>query len=135
MTTEINIFEKASRTALRFASSKGELTTEQLWDLPLQSRGGFDLDTIAKAVNRNLKQADEESFVSTRSTLSLTDTLRLDILKHIIAVKVAENAEKRDAAAKAEKKALLLDLLDKKQTESLAALSEEELRKQLKELS
>jgi hypothetical protein len=51
----MNIFEQATRRAIRFESAKGDLSVEQLWDLPLQSRNQFDLDTVAKTVNRQLK--------------------------------------------------------------------------------
>ena len=37
----MNIFEYATRAKLRFASSRGDLTVEQLWDVPLRSTDGF----------------------------------------------------------------------------------------------
>ena len=49
--SDINIFEQASRAKLRFDSVKGQLVTEQLWDLPLQSKTNFDLDTVAKGIS------------------------------------------------------------------------------------
>ena len=59
-----NLFMQATREKFRFESSKGDLSVEQLWDLPLTSRTGFDLDTVAKAVNADLKASNEESFVN-----------------------------------------------------------------------
>ena len=35
----MNLFEKATRKAFRFPTGKGELTIEQLWQLPLLARG------------------------------------------------------------------------------------------------
>ena len=61
----MNLFEIATRKKLRFPSLKGELSAEQLWDLPLSSRVGLDLDNIAKAVNKDLKAEEEDSFVKT----------------------------------------------------------------------
>ena len=46
----MSIFEKASRLQLRFASTKGSLSVEDLWGLSLES-----LDTLAKAVNKQIK--------------------------------------------------------------------------------
>ena len=35
----MNLFEKATRKAFRFPTVKGEITVEQLWQLPLLARG------------------------------------------------------------------------------------------------
>ena len=87
----MNIFEQATRRAIRFESAKGDLSVEQLWDLPLQSRNQFDLDTVAKTVNRQLNAVTEESFVSVRENPAKeTLSLKLEIVKHIISVKLQE---------------------------------------------
>lgn len=39
----MNMFEFATRSKLRFTSARGELTAEQLWDVPLRSRDDFSL--------------------------------------------------------------------------------------------
>jgi dTDP-4-dehydrorhamnose reductase len=130
----MNIFEQASRQQLRFPSDRGVLTVEQLWTLPLQSKSGFDLDTIAKAVNKTLKDNAEESFVATVSPANTTATLALDILKHIIAVKLDENAKARTALERKAKREQLLGILAGKETDALQALTPDEIRKQLAEL-
>jgi hypothetical protein len=61
----INIFEYASRNKIRFASPRGELSVEQLWDIPLRSKDDFNLNTIAQTANKAVKNATEESFVET----------------------------------------------------------------------
>ncbi|MFW9602789.1 MAG: hypothetical protein ACMV1B_10780, partial [Prevotella sp.] len=61
----MNLFEIATREKFRFASIKGELSVEQLWDVSLTSKTGFDLDTIARTVNQESKETDTESFVQT----------------------------------------------------------------------
>ena len=126
------IFEQATKQKFRFPSNKGELTVEQLWDLPLQSKSGFDLDSVAKQVNSSLKAVTEESFVSSveRPEHSKLNTM-LDVVKHIIACKLKyiEDAEaRRDKAVKRER---LLSILASKQDQELQALSAEELTKQL----
>jgi hypothetical protein len=132
----MNIFEQATRRAIRFESAKGDLSVEQLWDLPLQSRNQFDLDTVAKTVNRQLNDVTEESFVSVRENPAKeTLSLKLEIVKHIISVKLQEAEEARNRANKASEKEKLLRLLDEKQNEALRALTPEEIQERLKALA
>lgn len=132
----MNIFEQATRRAIRFESAKGDLSVEQLWDLPLQSRNQFDLDTVAKTVNRQLNAVTEESFVSVRENPAKeTLSLKLELVKHIISVKLQEAEEARNRANKASEKEKLLRLLDEKQNEALRALTPEEIQERLKALA
>ena len=132
----MNIFEQATRRAIRFESAKGDLSVEQLWDLPLQSRNQFDLDTVAKTVNRQLNAVTEESFVSVRENPAKeTLSLKLELVKHIISVKLQEAEEARNRANKATEKEKLLRLLDEKQNEALRALTPEEIQERLKALA
>lgn len=125
-----NIFEVASREKLRF-SHKGLITSEDLWDLKL-----VDLDTIAKAVNRDLKDTSEESFLENekKNPASAGLTVKLDILKHIIGVKQVENKAKLDKKKKADELELLESLLIEKETEGLKSLSPEEIKAKITEL-
>ncbi len=128
----MNIFEYATRHKLRFTSPRGELSVEQLWDVPLRSRDGFDLDTVAKAASKVLKTVSEESFVETTKTqMNTRCEMALEVVKHIIAVKLAEeNAAKKRAEKKAEKEELLR-ILAEKQKGALSALSEQEIQKRI----
>lgn len=136
----MDIFEAASRKKLRFASPKGELTTEQLWDLPLLggavNRGlNTDLDTVARAVNLNLKAVSEDSFVTVSTNpMKATYELQLAVVKHIIAAKQAEAEKAKDRAAKAEKRRKLLDVLAMKEEQEIGAKSKEDILKELAEL-
>jgi len=132
----MSIFEQASMQKLRFPSNRGELMTEQLWDLPLQSKGQFDLDTVAKEVNASLKAVTEESFVATTTSPAKSKyELMLEIVKHVIAFKLKVNEELRVKAANAAKKEKLVAILGEKQDEALKALTPEELAKQIAELA
>lgn len=132
----MNIFEQATRKKLRFTSVRGELTVEQLWDLPLTSRNSFDLDSVAKAVNADLRSVSEESFVTTRVHPAKADhELRLELVKHVIAVRMDEEARRKDAALKASRKAQILELLAKKDEEEMLSKSKDELLRELEELS
>ena len=131
----MNIFEQASKLKLRFQSNRGDLSTEDLWDLPLTSKQGFDLDTVAKAVNSTLKTVTEESFVKvTNNPAQAICELRLEIIKHVIAVKLAANEEARLKAAKAAEREKLLGALADHQDAALKALTPEQIQARLKEL-
>lgn len=128
----MDIFEKASRRKFRFASVKGDLTSEQLWDLPLTSKSGADLDTIARAINADLKSVTEESFVALNPDPRRGDLdVKLDVVKHVIAVRIAEAEKAKVAAANAAKRAKLLEALASKEDEAFASKTSEELLAEL----
>lgn len=127
-----NIFEYAARHKLRFASSRGDLTTEQLWDLPLLSPNGFDLNNVAKAANQTLKGLTEESFVNTGKTdATVRAETALEVVKHVIAVKIADAETAKKRGENKAKKDRLLQILAEKQAGALTALSEKELQDQI----
>ncbi len=131
----MNIFELASRQKLRFPSTKGDLTTEQLWDLPLTSRTGCDLDSVAKVVNQYLKGVSEESFVAVKvSPAKAGHELRLEIVKHIIAVKLASADDAKKRSENAAERELLTGILHEKNNEALKALTPEEIQARLSKL-
>ena len=133
MTT--SIFEKASKQKLRFETSKGFISTEQLWDLPLQSNTGkVNLDDLAKEVSAKLKESEVESFVTKGKASNTDDKLRLDILKHVIDVRVTEKEALSNQRANAERKRLLLDVLAEKRAANLSNLTEEQIQAELDSL-
>ncbi len=130
-----DLFVEASRKAFRYTSIRGELTTEQLWDLPLTSRSGFDLDSVAKAVNADLKAETEESFVSTIANPRKGDLeTKLEVVKFIIADKIAEAERAAQRIDKMRQRAEILDAIAAKDKQSLSDASKDELLKKLAEL-
>lgn len=128
-TNDINIFESASRNKIRFTSIKGELTLEQVWDVPLRSTDGFNLDAVAQAAYIKVKNRQDASFVDQPKTKEdERNELALDIVKHIIAVKL--NDEKRAALIAANKQEItaLTELLDVKVKEEMTP---DQIRKRL----
>ncbi len=115
-------FAAAATIKLRYPSSKGLLTVEDLFDLPLTTTraNGVSLDTIAKAAHKLVKEAEEISFVDESTPRSTGDELALDIVKDIIAVKKSQNAQMLDRKVKAEKKKQILALIADKQNDELA---------------
>ena len=130
------MFEQAARLKLRFETIRGFLSVEDLWDLPLQTArpGGVSLDEIAIALHRRIKNVAETSFVDETPKPDVETQLGFDIVKHIIAVKKAENAAALAARDKAATKQRILEIIAKKQDETLAASSIEELQRQLETL-
>lgn len=124
------MFEKAARLKLRFASPLGNLSVEDLWDLPLTSARAnqANLNNIAKDVSRQLKTEGEEDFVNPKSGADEILQLKMDIVKHVIQVKQAENEAARAAADRKEKKVRLLELIERKQDQQLEVKSLEELQ-------
>lgn len=126
----MNIFERAARTKLRFHSTKGNLTTEDLFDLSLTS-----LDSLARSINSLLKAEGEESFIETKPEKNTVLELQLDILKHVIATKItALEAAKKGAETKAQIDTIKQLLVEKK-SEALKSMSTEELEVKLAGLS
>lgn len=125
-----DMFERAVKAKLRFSSTQGELSTEDLFDLSLTS-----LDAIAKKVNKNLQAAGEESFLpSTTTKASTNDNLRLDILKYVIDVKVQEQDDRKNRANRKAQLEQLKELANAKANEQLSQKSLEDIQKMIDEL-
>ena len=124
----INVFELATKNEFRFPY-KGLISVEDLWDL-----NRTQLDSIYKTLNKEVKQVQEESLMMTKSDEDAEILAKIEIVKHIFKVKEQEAMNKMVAAENAEKKRHILDILAKKQDDSLQNMSEEELRKMLNEL-
>jgi len=130
-----NPFGYATRYKLRFATTRGDINVEQLWDVPLRSRDDFNLNMVAKAISRALKDATEESFVEVRRTTFLTALeTNLEIVKHIIEVKLKDEELVRKRADNRIEREKLLAILAEKQTGKLSALTEEEIKKRIESL-
>ena len=124
----MSLFERAVKCKLRFHSGKGLLSVEDLYELNLNS-----LDNIAKAVNKQIKLEEEESFVKQASKVSTELNLQLDILKHVIADKIAVQEANKKRAETLAKKSQIEDILLRKKSQQLEDLPVEELEKMLAE--
>lgn len=122
-------FEQASRLKLRFLTPKGVWSVEDLWDASLAS-----LDLLFKGLNKELKNAGEESLLGTRTKADAESALKVDLIKHIVTVKLAEAASYKDLQERKAKKARLMELILEKQDASLSAKSIEELQAEIDKL-
>ncbi len=132
---EVNLFEYATRSKMRFDTMRGNIPVEDLWDLPLTSKNGFDLDSVAKAVNRELKSAGEESFVNTNANpRQQILEAKLAIIKHIIATVQRENTERLARAGRRAERDRLIEILGGKETEAMKGMTPEQLKARIDEL-
>jgi len=131
-----DLFIQATRAAYRYPSNRGEITTEQLWDMPLLSKGnGFDLDTVARTLNASIKAMGEESFVETRSNPRKVEAeAKLEVVKFVIATKQAEIKAAEQRANRLLERRKILDALAELEAKELSASSKEDLLKRLSEL-
>lgn len=130
----MNIFETATRKKLRFPSVAGNLSVEDLWELPLTSARKANLDDVAKAVNRTIKTTAEESFVTTSTSVNRIANLKLDIIKYIIGVKQSENTAYANQVENNKQAFKIQSIIENKKDSALEGQSVEELERQLASL-
>lgn len=128
------MFQQASKLKLRFQTKSGNVTAEDLWDLPLTSAKGASLDNLAKQLSKELKENSEESFVSVKTTKNAELELKFEIVKHVIKVKLEENEKSKNALVIKAKKQKIMELIEAKENEAMAAQGIDELKKALEEL-
>lgn len=124
-----NLFEKASKMKLRFSTTKGILSTEDLWDLSLES-----LDKIAKNLYKQIKESEEISFISEKSSEDTLASMKLEIVKFVITFKMDEAKEMKLRAEKLALKKRIADEIAKKKDNKISEMSIEELEKVYNEL-
>lgn len=123
-----NVFEKASRAKLRFQTPRGNLSVEQLWDLPLD-KGEVNLYNLAQDLLTQVadKPAEKLSFFSKAVAVDETAELKFEIVKHIVTMRVAEAEAQQTEAIKRTQRAELDALIAAKKAEAKQGLSLEEL--------
>jgi hypothetical protein len=122
-------YKEASKLKLRFSTSKGICSVEQLWDL-----SQLDISNAIKAVKKILlKNSDDElSFLEDTKIVDVENQLRFDILKDVYVSKKKEADEIRTAAEVKIHNQKILTLIAEKKDDSLKGMSVEELEKQLR---
>lgn len=126
---EKNLFEIATRNRYRF-NYKGVMTVEDLWSLRVE-----DLDAIFKMLNRQKKTADKDSLLATKSAEDQDLANKIDIVRYIVSVKLAEAAERVSAAEKKAQRDKILEIVAKKKDKALEDMGIEDLMKKLEELN
>ncbi len=122
----MNMFQTASKTKLRFETSGGILSAEELWDMALS-----DLNSLALSLKGQIDNTPEKSFIKANTVVDKTTVLRFNITKKVIAVRLEENKQKVDAAARRKKDAKILEIIERKEDQADADKSIDELRAML----
>ena len=131
----MDIYKLACTKKVRFKTATGFISTEDLFDLPLTSKNGMNLDAVAKTVYEALKGEESVSFVEKTSNPHKEGLeLAMEIVKDVIRIKQEEAAAKADLASKAAKREQLLRALSAKQEQELASMPLEKLQEELKKL-
>ena len=130
----MEMFEQALRNKFRFSTVKGEVSTEDLWDMPLTSRNNFDLDTVAISLAKQVAETSEMSFVKTTTTASKLLKDKLEVVKYVITTKMAEAESKESAKVKETEREFLKSVLQEKKVDAVKGLSVEELEARLASL-
>lgn len=131
----MNIFERASRLNLTFDTTKGVISFNDLWKLPLTSNTSkLNLDGIACEMYAGLQSTKTISFVDNATKADDMTQLRFDIVKHIIDVKLAEREAENQARIHREKKNRIMELIARKEDQALADMPLDELRNLVKEM-
>ena len=124
----INIFEIATREKFRFPF-RGLVSVEDLWDLSPEN-----LDEVFKILNSQRKKVNEESLLNVSLKEDIELNMKIDIVKHIVSVKLQEIEAHNKAAEKREKKQKIMSILSMKQDEDLRNKSADELQAMLDDL-
>lgn len=126
---ENNLFIQAAKSKLRFNTNKGQLTTEDLFDLSLKS-----LDTVGQVIISELKPGSTSLLENPDPRVSAAtaeNELRLEIIKFVIETKQTENKAAVAASLNRRQREFLEGLKEKRQIDAMESLTLEEIDAQL----
>ena len=127
--SKTKLFQAATRGKYRFPY-RGLLSIEDLWDVSLEG-----LDAIYKTLNSELKKSSEESLLSMKTKSDEDLENKIEIVKYIVSVKLAEREAAINATLKSEKRKKIQEIIAAKQDEDLRSASIEDLQKMLDDLT
>ena len=124
-------YENAIRRQYRFmAPGVGSVTLEDLWQLQLET-----LDSTGIRLRNEVETLNESSFLRRKPNPKAAEAAeKLEIVKHIIEVRLAEQDARTQAELRRSKAAELREILRDKKAEEMRGMSAEELEAQIAEL-
>lgn len=122
------LFEAAARGKYRFPF-KGAISAEDLWDLSVQQ-----LDCVFKTLKSQERKAQEESLLNVRTPEDKVLEHKIELVRHIVSVKLEEAEKAAHAKEARDKKQKILAILADKQDEDLRGKSPAELRAMLEQM-
>lgn len=117
----MNIFKEAIKKGITF-DYKGSILPQDLYNLKLEV-----LDQMAVKIDESLGK--QKSFLNRSQTPDSTLSLKLNILKEVIADRLAEQEKAANAAKKKAKNEKINAIIAKKQDSALENMSIEDLEK------
>lgn len=124
------MYKNAVRNKWRWLSRRGPCSVEDLWDLSL-----VDLDSLYKAMNRQIKEMSEDSLLVKASRENETLQAQRAIVKDIVETKLAEADARKNETLKASLRQRLLGIKAEKQNEEYSKMDMDELDAQIEALS
>ncbi len=121
------MYKEAVRLKLRFQTSVGSLSAENLWDLSIEQ-----LDTLAVELDEAYATSGKKSFVVKRTQKDKITKLKLDIVVDILNTKLAEREEAQEKADNKAHNERILGLIADKEEEELKGKSTAALKKMLR---
>lgn len=121
------MYKQASKLQLRINTTRGPLTVEQLWDLPLTM-----LDALAVSLEEEYKKSGKKSFLAAKSKKDKELKLMFDIVLDVLTTKVEDAEAARLVADTKEHNQKILEMIKRKQDSELEGKSVKELEKLLK---
>lgn len=119
-------FKLASQEKLRISTPKGQLSVEQLWDLPLST-----LDEVAVSLEKAYEESKGKSFLVKRTTKDKGLKLQFDIVLDVLQTKAEEAEQAKLAKERRENNQRILSLIQDKKDEALSKKSIKELEAML----
>lgn len=124
------MYKKASKLKLRFQTTKGQLSVEQLWSLPMADLVAA-IKTAKKVIDINTGD-DELSFLDENKKTDEKAVLTFNILKDIYLTRMEEMEAKRKAKETKAQNEKILSIIHEKKEGALKEKSVEELEALLK---
>ena len=125
----MNIFKYAVLNSLRVPTSRGNLSAEQLAQLPVE--GTNNLRTIAINLATKLEQSAPSTldFLDTSIEVDVETQAQFDLVKEIIKLKQTVSKAKSEEAANKTHNAKIDAMIAAREQEEMASLSVDELKK------
>lgn len=122
------MYKEARRLGLRFQTTKGNLSVEQLWSLSID-----DLDTLVVSLDEAYKNSKiSKSFIKKRTTADKKIKLQFDIALDVLNTMQEEVETIKEAREIKEHNSKIINLIAEKKDSELAGKSIKDLEKMLR---
>ena len=118
------MYKQASKLKLRFQTSKGSLSIEQLFDLSLE-----ELDSLAVSLEKEYKASGKKSFLMKKSVKDKALKLRFNIILDILETKLEEVNTLSNANEIKKQNSKIDEIIARKQDLAMENMSIQELEK------